>query len=149
MREEKAIIVHPTRFIKYNEDHEKAKRETPRIPLDVLPLVAGHLDDARSVIQFALVSKLCHQFTEDDGLWRNLYLKKGFPVSSHAPTGRWKSLYKFQTKFIKEVLLNKNLDEILERAYPRWENVGSISLPVEAVRNWLDIFITWTTTTTS
>jgi len=31
---------------------------------------------------------------------------------------------------MKEVLLNKNLEEILERAYPRWQNVGSISLPV-------------------
>jgi hypothetical protein len=31
----KAIIVHPRFAIKVNEEHEKAKRETPRIPLDV------------------------------------------------------------------------------------------------------------------
>jgi hypothetical protein len=89
----KAIIVHPRFAIKVNEEHEKAKRETPRIPLDVLQLVASHIAEARDVIHFGLVSKLCHQFAEDDGLWRKLYLQKGFPVPSHTPNGQWKSLY--------------------------------------------------------
>uniref|UniRef100_A0A7S3E4U6 F-box domain-containing protein n=1 Tax=Chloropicon laureae TaxID=464258 RepID=A0A7S3E4U6_9CHLO len=127
---QKAIIVHPTLGRRlFNEAHEQAKRDTPRIPLDVVAIVVGHLDCAKTVASFARVSKRCRDFAEDDALWRRLYSMR-FPMPSEPPKGKWKDLYRFQKQFLRDVLLNKNLDEILERAYPRWESVGAIALPV-------------------
>ena len=57
------------------------------------------------------------------------------PSGSPAPDGNWKALYKFQTRVVREVLLNKSLDEILERAYPRWPSCGTIQLPMSRVRH--------------
>ena len=127
----KAIILHPLYAKRVNEAHERAKREAPRIPMEVMQLVVNKLDDVRTVCRFALVCKTCKHFTNDDALWKKLYLYK-FPAPSTPPRGKWRELYKFQTTFFKDVLLNKNLDEILERAYPRWESVGAISLPVRS-----------------
>ena len=123
-------MLHPTRARVVNEAHERAKRETPRIPMEVLQIVVNHLDDARTAASFALASKSCKALTETDVLWKSLYCAK-FPLPSRqVPEGKWKDLYKFQTQFVKDVLLNENLDEILEKAYPRWESVGQIALPV-------------------
>ena len=129
----KAIIVHPTKAIVVNEKHEKAKREWPRVPLEVMQLIVKKIDDVRTVVNFALTSKFfSEKIQEDDELWKNLYLAKAFPKPSTKPNGKWRELFIFQPRFIRDVLLNKNLDEILEKAYPRWESVGAISLPVRS-----------------
>jgi len=127
----KEIILHPKLARVVNEKHEKAKRETPRIPMEVLQtVVVKFVDDVKTVASIAMASKSLNEIVEDDVLWSRLYALK-FPMpSTPPPKGKWKELYVFQAKFMKEVLLNKNLEEILERAYPRWQNVGSISLPV-------------------
>ncbi|QDZ22072.1 hypothetical protein HOP50_06g46130 [Chloropicon primus] len=124
------VILHPTRARVVNEAHERAKAESTIIPRDVLQVVANSIQDARTAVNFAMCSKACKEMTETDSLWKSLYELK-YPLPSKAPPkGKWKELYVFQTKFMRDVLLNKNLDEILEKAYPRWESVGSISLPV-------------------
>ena len=77
------------------------------------------------------------ELAENDGIWKRLYAKRFglMPSGSPAPDGNWKALYKFQTRVVREVLLNKSLDEILERAYPRWPSCGTIQLPMTRVRH--------------
>ena len=126
------VILHPTHARAVNEAHERYKREHPRVPLDVLQVVATWLPCARTAASFAQCSTFCRDLSRCDTLWRRLYLGRFQRPSEDPPPGKWRELYRFQHTFLKDVVLNKNLDEILQRAYPRWESVGSISLPVGA-----------------
>jgi len=95
------LILHPLLARRENVEHEKVKRETPFVPMEVMGIIVKHLD-ARSVCSFALASKRCRDMTNDDVLWKRLYSQK-FPMPGEMPNGKWKEMYKFQTKFIKEV----------------------------------------------
>ena len=95
----KEIILHPKLARVVNEKHEKAKRETPRIPMEVLQtVVVKFVDDVKTVASIAMASKSLNEIVEDDVLWSRLYALK-FPMpSTPPPKGKWKELYVFQAK---------------------------------------------------
>ena len=54
-----AIILHPVHAIRVNAEHERVRRETPVVPLEILQLIVERVDDVRSVVSFALASRSC------------------------------------------------------------------------------------------
>ena len=114
------VILHPTHARAVNEAHERYKREHPRVPLDVLQVVATWLPCARTAASFAQCSTFCRDLSRCDTLWRRLYPWQ-VPAAERGPSARKvEGPVRFQHTFLKDVVLNKNLDEILQRAYPRW-----------------------------
>ena len=58
----KEIILHPKLARVVNEKHEKAKRETPRIPMEVLQtVVVKFVDDVKTVASITLAAGLVFQ----------------------------------------------------------------------------------------
>lgn len=92
------------------------------LPAPLLEGVVGRLRCARAVLSLEAAAPAFGRFTRDEALWRDLTLRE-FPVPRVASPSSWRDLYRFNHKWLREVLLSDRLQETLDRAYPRWSGV--------------------------
>ena len=92
------------------------------LPAPLLEGIVGRLRSARAVLSLEAAAPAFGRFTRDDALWRDLTLRE-FPVPRVAAPSSWRELYRFNHKWLREVLLSDRLQETLDRAYPRWSGV--------------------------
>lgn len=88
------------------------------LPEPILEQIFSHVLTARDLCSLALVSKTARKWADDPKFWRHVCLAH-FRVDPEAQPTSWKELYKFNQEILREVLLNKNLQRILDEAYPR------------------------------
>ena len=57
-------------------------------------VLSEHVDDAKTLMRFALASKMCFEFARFDSLWKKLYLQKyGLEKADFSSCDSWKALY--------------------------------------------------------
>lgn len=88
------------------------------LPEPILEQIFSHVLTARDLCCLALVSKTARVWADNPKFWRQACLMT-FKVDPKAQPTSWKELYKFNHEIVREVLLNKNLQRILDEAYPR------------------------------
>lgn len=88
------------------------------LPEPILEQIFSHVLTARDLCSLALVSKTARMWADNPKFWRQACLVT-FKVDPKAQPTSWKELYKFNQEILREVLLNKNLQRILDEAYPR------------------------------
>ena len=68
-------------------------------PDRVLATLLEHVDDAKTLMNFSLASKMCFQFASFDSLWKKLYLTKfGLEKADFSEKTSWKELYLGEVK---------------------------------------------------
>lgn len=122
MARELRLVVHATA----NGAPRRARAGTARglgdLPAPLLEGIVGRVGCARAVLRLEETASAFGPFTRADRVWRDLTLRD-FPVPPGAAPASWRELYRFNHKWLREVLLSDRLQETLDRAYPRWNQV--------------------------
>jgi hypothetical protein len=80
----------------HSETREKSLGDFSKLSDEVLlnHVLSEHVDDAKTLMRFALASKMCFEFAAFDSLWKKLYLQKyGLERADFSACGSWKALY--------------------------------------------------------
>mmetsp|Transcript_13187 Transcript_13187/g.48077 ORF Transcript_13187/g.48077 Transcript_13187/m.48077 type:complete len:187 (-) Transcript_13187:72-632(-) len=119
------LIVHPMVVYRQKLAEESVVASPPltleSLPFECLQTIASHLSkdcEARDLCALACTTKTMRQFADDESHWRTLCCRKFGLEGTESPES-WKKLYQFNHDILYRVLLDPNLQDILDQAYPR------------------------------
>jgi len=80
----------------HSETREKSLGDFSKLSDEILlnHVLSEHVDDAKTLMRFAVASKMCFEFAAIDSLWKKMYLQKyGLERADFRMCDSWKALY--------------------------------------------------------